>query len=62
MKNNRFYQNLRREIEEHPLEALAIGTAAGTILLKLLQAANERQNSKTWKAEVERRKMKDLYA
>ena len=59
MKNNRFYQNLKREFEEHPLETVAIATAAGAILVKLIQASTEHNNSKTWKKEVERRRMKD---
>ena len=61
MKNSRLYQNLKYQVEENPLAALAIGTAAATVLLKLLQASTEYNNSKTWKQEVERRKMKDLY-
>ena len=60
MKNSRFYQNLKYQIEENPLAALAIFTAAGTVALKLMQASTEHNNSKTWKQEVERRRMKDL--
>ena len=60
MKNNRFYQNLKRQAEENPMATIAIATAAGTVLLKLLQASTEYNNSKTWKKEVERRRMKDL--
>ena len=60
MKNSRFYQNLKYQFEENPLAAIAILTAAATVLLKLTQATTEYNNSKTWKQEVERRKMKDL--
>ena len=60
MKNSRFYKNLKYQIEENPLAALAIGTAAATVLLKLLQASTEYNNSKTWEKEVERRRLKDL--
>ncbi len=60
MKNNRFYQNLKYQIEENPLAALAIMTAAATVLLKLMQANTEYNNSKTWEKEVERRRMKNL--
>ncbi len=60
MKNNRFYQNLKYQIEENPLAALAIMTAAATVLLKLMQANTDYNNSKTWEKEVQRRRMKDL--
>jgi hypothetical protein len=60
MKNNRFYQNLKYQIEENPLAALAIATALATVLLKLMQANTEYNNSKTWEKEVERRRMKNL--
>ena len=60
MKNNRFYQNLKYQIEENPLAALAIMTAAATVLLKLMQANTDYNNSKTWEKEVERRRMKNL--
>jgi hypothetical protein len=60
MKNNRFIQNLKYQAEENPLAAIAICTAAAAMLLKLMQASTEYNNSKTWEKEVERRRLKDL--
>lgn len=59
IKQNRFYQNLKTQVEEHPMESIAIAGATALAVAKVMQANTERKNSKTWKKEVERRAMKD---
>lgn len=53
----RYYENLKRQAEENPLAALAIGAATVTAVTKLMQANTERKNSTTWAKEVDRRRM-----
>lgn len=53
----KFNQRLKAQIEENPLAAIAIATAAVGITVKLLNANTEHRNSITWKKEVDRRRM-----
>lgn len=53
----KYLENLKRQAEENPLAAMAIGAATVTAVAKLVAVNNERQNSKTWAKEVERRRM-----
>jgi hypothetical protein len=53
----KYLDNLRRHAEENPLGAAAIAIAAIAALTKLMQANTERNNSKTWSKEVDRRRM-----
>jgi hypothetical protein len=54
-KPNFDFAPLKRQIEEQPLIAAGIGIAALNGVAKLMQANNDRKNSKTWKREVIRR-------
>ncbi len=54
----KFIDNLKRQAEENPIAALAVAAAVITASTKLMQAVTERENSKTWKQEVQRRSMK----
>lgn len=56
----KFIDNLKRQAEENPLAALAIGIMTATAATKLIQAGTEHQNSKTWAKEVDRRRMNSL--
>ena len=56
----RFIDNLKRQAEENPLMAIAIGTAAVAAATKLIQASTEHKNSATWAKEVERRRMNSM--
>lgn len=56
MNWKRMKANLQATIEEHPLEALAVGAAVATVATKLIQASTEARNSRTWEKEVERRR------
>ena len=55
---NNYVENLKRQAEENPLAALGVGAVALTAVSKLLQAVNDRNNSRTWAKEVERRRVK----
>lgn len=46
---------LKQQIEENPLLAAGVGAALLTAASKLMNANTARQNSKTWKREVNRR-------
>lgn len=50
--------NLKRQIEEQPLIALGVVSAALSGAAKLMNANSARRNSKTWKQEVKRRTKK----
>lgn len=50
-----YINNLKRQAEEHPLEAAGIAVLAITALTKLMNAETERKNSKSWAKEVDRR-------
>lgn len=50
--------NLKRQIEEQPLIALGLASAALSGVAKLMNAETARRNSKTWKREVQRRTKK----
>jgi hypothetical protein len=47
--------NLKQQVQDQPLIAAGIGVALLNGVAKLMQANNERKNSKTWKREVVRR-------
>lgn len=51
----RFYNNLKRQAQENPMAALAIGAFVITATAKLIDANTQRQNSKAWNKEVDRR-------
>ena len=53
--DNLFLDNLRRQAEENPLLALAVGGALITAVTKLLNASSSHKNSNAWAREVERR-------
>lgn len=55
--NKQFINNLKRQAQENPMLAIAVGVAAITAVTKLLAANTEHQNSKTWAKEVDRRRM-----
>ena len=55
--NSKFVTNLRRQIEENPLESIVVLTAATAVVIKLMNANTDRNNAKSWKKEVERRTM-----
>lgn len=53
----KFVNNLKRQAEENPMLAIAVGVTAITVVTKLLAANTEHQNAKTWAKEVDRRRM-----
>lgn len=53
----KYIDNLKRRAEENPLVAATLAVTAATAVAKLMSANTERQNSKTWKREVDRRRM-----
>lgn len=55
-----FYNNLKRQAQENPVAALAVGAVVVTATAKLLQASTERNNSRTWAKEVDRRRMSSV--
>ena len=54
-----FLQNLKRQAEENPIAALAVGAAVLTTITKLLGTTVDAKNSRVWAQEVARRTMKD---
>jgi hypothetical protein len=54
---NKYIDNLKRQAQENPMAALAVAAVVITAITKLMQANNDRQNSQTWKREVDRRRM-----
>jgi len=50
--------NLKRQVEEQPLIALGVVSAALSGAAKLMNANTARKNSKTWSKEVKRREKK----
>ena len=54
-----FLQNLKRQAEENPIAALAVGAAVLTTITKLLGTSVDVKNSRAWTQEVARRTMKD---
>lgn len=54
----KYLNNLKLQAEENPLVAAGVGIAAITAVRMLMQANTERNNSKTWKQEVQRRSMR----
>ena len=55
---NKYVDDLKRQAEENPMAAVAVGALAITAITKLMQANTARANSRTWAREVERRSMK----
>lgn len=56
---NDFVKNLKRQAEENPLLALAVGIGLLTAGTKLLGAGVDAKNAQAWSREVARRSMKD---
>ena len=54
-----FLQNLKRQAEENPIAAIAVGAAVLTTITKLLGTRVDVKNSRAWAQEVARRTMKD---
>jgi hypothetical protein len=54
-----FLRNLRRQAEENPMVALAVGGALLTGIAKFIGTSIEHRNSRAWAQEVARRAMKD---
>lgn len=55
----RFVTNLKRQAEENPLAALAIGIAVVTTASRFMGGIVAMHNSNVWAKEVARRAMKD---
>ena len=53
----KFIDNLKKQVEDNPVAALAVGAMVITASTKLMQANTERNNSRTWAKEVDRRRM-----
>lgn len=49
---------LKNQVEQNPLVAAGIATAALTGIVKLMNANTNRKNANTWKKEVDRRSKK----
>lgn len=49
---------IEKAFEENPVAVIGVGATAAMAAAKLLNAVTEHRNSKTWKKEVERRRMK----
>jgi hypothetical protein len=56
-----YIARLKAAAEDHPLEAAGIAVLAIGAVTKLMQANTERNNSKTWQKEVDRRTMMRSY-
>jgi len=54
----RFYAKLKDAAIENPLLTVAIAAGAITATAKLIDANTQRQNSKAWSREVDRRVLK----
>ena len=54
-----FLQNLKRQAEENPIAALAVGAVVMTAITKFIGASVDAKNSRAWAQEVARRTMKD---
>jgi hypothetical protein len=52
---NEFVNNLKRNVQENPMLALAAGAAVITATAKLIDALVDTQNSRTYAKEVNRR-------
>lgn len=57
---NKAWTKIKKAWEEQPLQVIAIGSLAATAAAKLLKATTEARNARTWKDEVERRRMMGL--
>jgi hypothetical protein len=55
MTNSRFYNNLKRQVEENPILAIAAAAALLTATSKLMDANTARTAAKTHAKEVARR-------
>lgn len=58
--NNKFWNNLKRQMEENPAGVLGFGVGALATLTQLGKMNIERKNSKTWRKEVNRRVAKSI--
>ena len=51
-------KNLKRQVEENPLMALGIGTAALSAVAQVAKTVIAAKNARTWRKEVNRRTRK----
>lgn len=58
---NEFLNNLKRQAEENPMIALAVGGAVLTAVTKFFKAGIDAMNSRAWAKEVSRRAAKDAF-
>lgn len=56
---NEFLENLKRQAQENPMVALAVGATVVTVITKFIGAGVDARNSAAWAKEVARRSMKD---
>lgn len=54
-----FLNNLKRQAQENPMVALAVGATVVTVITKFIGAGVDARNSRAWAQEVARRTMKD---
>lgn len=54
----KFADNLSKQVQENPIGALMVGSAAAAVVTKLMNANTARKNAKSWKKEVDRRTKK----
>lgn len=52
-----YLEQLKLQAQTNPLGVAAVGAGVIVVITKLINAITERQNSKTWAREVERRRM-----
>lgn len=57
INKERIKHNLKTFVEESPEKVLLLAVGTLPVLTKLMQANTERQNSKTWRKEVQRREI-----
>lgn len=55
---NNAWNKLKDAWNENPLAVIAAAGIAATAVAKLMQASTEARNARTWKKEVDRRRMK----
>lgn len=56
---NEFLENLKRQAAENPMVAVGVGAAFLQATSKFLNANSARQNSKTYRKEIDRRVKKN---
>jgi hypothetical protein len=57
---NKFWTNLKRQAEENPVVVLGVAAALLTGAAKVMDANNNRSNSKTYALETQRRIMNNM--